>query len=97
MSQNFSVYRYGPTAGTSVSVTATSTNAAQITGCIRIVMNSTVKAHIIFGGSLVAAAQTSDFPMAANTDYVFEVAPGRDYYRIIRDSADGTLIWAPVA
>lgn len=97
MSQNFAVMVFGPKAGTQVSVTAASTSAQSLVGQTRVVISSTTLCHIIFGGSSVAAAQSTDYPLQPSTDYVFDVTPGRDYFRVIRDSADGTLTWAPAA
>lgn len=97
MAQNFAVMVFGPTAGTQVSVAATSTTAQSVVGQTRIVISSTTLCHIIFGASNVAAAQATDYPLQPVTDYVFDVTPGRDYFRVIRDAADGTLTWAPTA
>ena len=97
VSQNFAVMVFGPKAGTQVSVAAASTSAQSVIGQTKIVISCTTLCHIIFGGTTVAAAQSTDYPLQPNTDYVFDVTPGRDHFRVIRDSADGTLIWAPAA
>jgi hypothetical protein len=86
----------GPLAGNSVSITGTSTAAQNLGSVLRIVITSTTKTHIRFGASDVGAAVTTDFPLEANQPYTFDVAPGRQYFRAIRASADGTLIWAQV-
>mgnify|MGYP000959800095 CR=1 FL=1 len=97
MAQNFAVMSYGPRAGTAVSVSAASTSAQDLgAGTTRVVISSTTLCHIIFGDSSVAAAQSTDYPLQPNTDYVFDIAPFCRYFRVIRDSASGTLTWAVV-
>lgn len=94
---NAAVMVFGPLAGTQVSVTSTSTAAQSLAGKTRVVISCTTLCHIIFGGTTVAAAQSTDYPLQPNTDYVFDIVSGRDNFRVIRDSADGTLTWASVA
>lgn len=89
---------HGPYPGNPVSITGTSTGAQDLgASTVRIIMKTTVKTHIRFGESAVGAATTNDYPLEADCDYVFDVHVGSRFFRAIRASSDGTLIWAVIA
>lgn len=89
---------YGPLAGTAVSVTGTSTAAQDLgdqTQKVMITVTATVR--IRFGDANVGAAVSTDQALYASQNYVFDVSPGTRYFRVIQDSASGTLTWAKVS
>ena len=89
---------YGPLAGTAVAVSGTSTAAQDLgdqTQKIMITVTATVR--IRFGDASVGAAVSTDQALYASQNYVFDVAPFTRYFRVIQDSASGTLTWAKVA
>ena len=50
--------------------------------------------HIVFGDANVAAATTSRRRLFAGQEYQWECTPSREtHFRVIRNSADGTLYW----
>ena len=60
---------------------------------VRIVNDSTQTVFIAFGGSTVATALTTGFPMRAGSDYIFSAAPenGVLYAAVIGTSASGKV------
>jgi len=89
---------YGPLAGNSVAFSGTST-AAQDLGdqTQKVMITVTGTARVRFGDSSVGAAVSTDQALYSSQNYVFDVSPGTRYFRVIQDSASGTLIWAKVA
>lgn len=89
---------YGPLAGNSVAFSGTST-AAQDLGdqTQKVMITVTGTARVRFGDSNVGAAVSTDQALYSSQNYVFDVSPGTRYFRVIQDSASGTLIWAKVA
>ena len=89
---------YGPGAGTSVAFSGTST-AAQDLGdqTQRVMITVSGTARVRFGDANVGAAVSTDQALFASQNYVFDVSPGTRYFRVIQDTASGTLIWAKVA
>jgi hypothetical protein len=90
----------GPGAGTKVDTSATSTSAQDVgANTQRIAISCTTKTCIRFGEAGVGEAVVTDYPLKADTDYVFDVTPGTRYFRAIKYTAedDGDLVWAVVA
>lgn len=89
---------YGPGPGTQLTVTGTSSAAQDLgEGTVRIVIKCAETSCIRFGTATVGAAVTTDFPLEADKDYVFDVSPGTRYFRVIQLSTGGLLTWAKVA
>lgn len=89
---------YGPQAGNNVSVTGTSTSAQNLgADTQRILLKVGEAAYIRFGTSSVGAAVSTDYLLEADKDYVFDVAPFCQYFRVLRVASDSTLYWAKVA
>jgi hypothetical protein len=89
---------YGPLAGNSVAFSGTSTAAQDLgdqTQKVMITVTGTVRVR--FGDANVGAAVSTDQALYSSQNYVFDVSPGTRYFRVIQDSASGTLIWAKVA
>lgn len=82
-------------APTTTAFTSTSTAAIDLgNGTVRVIMQATEACYIRFGESDVGAALTSDWPINADVPYVFDINPGNRYFRVIRASTDGNLVWA---
>lgn len=86
----------GPGAGTSATITGPSSAAVDLGANRKIWMKATAKVHVIFGQSDVAAAQTTDIWLTGDLDYIFDVSPGKEWFRAIAASGSLTLTWAVV-
>jgi len=97
MATNFAVMVYAPGAGNSQSTGAASSAAVDVgAGTTRIIVTCDQDAHIRFGTSAVGAAVATDWPIWARIPQVFDITNAGHYFRVIRDSANGTLYWALV-
>lgn len=87
-----------PLVVTATAFTATSTAAVQIhsggTGKYVVYFLPTQDCYIRFGNASVGAADSSDWPLAANVKTKLIISTSiTGYFRVIRKSADGTLDW----
>lgn len=96
--KQYTLTTYPPCVVHNVAFNGTSTAAQQIntesTGVCQVVFQAHGgSCYILFGESNVAAADNSAWPLAAGQPIVLTISKQTAYFRVIQDSASGTLFW----